>query len=122
MGQPEDTPLRSSLASSGLRLLFVTIAVVCLTVLLFSFEEIDWRHLSRSEMRLFQRAVGGLGMGAAATPAWNLLHYDPRLQPVDDSNLWPVAGGYPYSPSAVSTAIGIRELPREELRIIRVVQ
>ncbi len=111
--------MRSSLASSGLRLLIATLVVVCLTVLLLSFEESCWSHSSLTEVLLFQRTVGGLGMGAASTPAWNLLHYDPRLQPVDDSNLWPVAGGYPYSPSAVSTAAGIRELPREDLEIIR---
>ena len=74
------------------------------------------------EMRSFQRLVGGLGMGAASTPAWNVLYYDPRLQPIDDSNLWPIAGGYPYNPSAVSTVITFRELPREDLMIIKVEQ
>ena len=99
----------------------VTIAAVCLTVLLLMFEESDWRHSSGSgEMRVFQRSIGGLGMGAAAAPAWNVLHYDPRLQSVDDSNLWPIPGSYPYSPSAASSAADIRELPREDLRIIRI--
>jgi hypothetical protein len=74
------------------------------------------------KMHLFQSTVGGIGMGAAATSAWNVLHYDPRLQSVDDSNLWPVAGSYSYSPSAVSAAVNLRELPREDLKIIRIEQ
>jgi hypothetical protein len=85
---------------------------------------LEARRLSRSssleEMRLFQRTIGGLGMGAAATPAWNILHFDPRLQSIDDSNLWPVAGSYPYSPSAASAVIALKELPREDLTIIRI--
>ena len=96
-------------------------AAAILCALLFLF---DGRHEeSRSdaiEMRMFQRTVGGLGMGAAATPAWNLLYYDPRLQSIDDSNLWPIPGSYPYSPSGVSSAITLRELPREDLRITKV--
>jgi len=115
--------LTGSLASSGMKLLTATIAVACMVVLLLAFEA-GYQSTSpdAAEMRLFQRAIGALGMGAAATPSWNVLHYDPRLQAVDDSNLWPVPGGYPYSPSAASAAVGIRELPREDLRIIRIDQ
>jgi hypothetical protein len=64
---------------------------VCLAIL---FLTLDAGHKSHSsgmdKMHLFQNTVGGIGMGAAATSAWNLLHYDPRLQSIDDSNLWPV--------------------------------
>jgi len=59
-------------------------------------------------------------MGAAVVPAWNVLHFDPRLQPVDDSSLWPIAGGYPYSPSAASSAVTFTEIPREDLVITKV--
>jgi hypothetical protein len=113
--------LRKSLAQGGVKLLIATTVAVCLTCLLLILEA---RRLSRSssleEMRLFQRTIGGLGMGAAATPAWNILHFDPRLQSIDDSNLWPVAGSYPYSPSAASAVIALKELPREDLTIIRI--
>jgi hypothetical protein len=123
MGGTKGAAVRESIASSGLKLSIVTVAAACLAVLLFTLDsKKDFNSTDTSEMRLFQRSVGGLGMGSAATPAWNLLHYDPRLQSVDDSNMWPVAGGYPYSPSAVSTAAGMRELPREDLKIIRVEQ
>ncbi len=113
--------LRGSIESRGFRLSVGAAGAICLAVLLFALDSRKGGSpADTSEMREFQRAIGGLGMGSAASPTWNLLHYDPRLQSIDDSNLWPVAGGYPYSPSAVSTAAGIRELPREDLRIIRV--
>lgn len=113
--------MRASLTAVGFRFCAVTMAAACLSVLLLALE--SGRHSfpsGASKMRSFQRAVGGLGMGAAAAPAWNVLYYDPRLQPVDDSNLWPVAGSYPYSPSAVSTVVFFTEIPREDLRIIKV--
>jgi hypothetical protein len=115
--------LRQSLASSGFKLSIATIAAVCLAILLLALEIGHKSYSSGTDkMHLFQSTVGGLGMGAAVIPAWNLLHFDPRLQPIDDSNLWPVAGSYPYSPSAVSTAVALRELRREDLRIIGVEQ
>jgi hypothetical protein len=101
-------------------LAIATMAALCLTVLLLVMESGSRSRFSGiDEIRLFQRCVGGLGMGAAATPAWSLLHFDPRLQPVDDSNLWPVAGSYPFSPSAASASVTIRESPRQDLQIIR---
>lgn len=113
--------MRASLASAGLALLAVTIAFVCLALLFLLLSSNHPGSLSHeNDMRLFQRSVGGLGMGAVATPAWNLLHYDPRLQPIDDSNLSPIAGSYPYSPSSVSTVVAFEELPREDLQIIKV--
>jgi hypothetical protein len=91
------------------------------TVLLFVLDAVYWDPLhGGKDMRLFQRSVGGLGMGAAATPEWNLFYYDPRLQPVDDSNLWPVPGSYPYSPSAASAVVVFREHPREDLQLTKV--
>jgi len=115
--------LRQSLASSGFKLSTAAIAAVCLAILLLTLEVGHTGYSSGTDtMHLFQSTVGGFGMGAAVAPAWNILHFDPRLQPVDDSNLWPVAGSYPYNPSAVSTAVALRELPREDLRITGVEQ
>jgi len=115
--------VRESLESSGFKLLIAAAAAACLAVLLLALDSRKEGYFAdTSEMKLFQRSVGGLGLGSAATPASNLLHYDPRLQSVDDSNMWPVAEKYPYSPSAASTAAGIRELPRGDLITIRVEQ
>jgi hypothetical protein len=123
MDGTKGTSLRQSLSSSGIKLSITTIAAVCLAMLILTLEVGHKGYSSGTDtMHLFQSTVGGLGMGAAVAPAWNLLHFDPRLQPVDDSNLWPVAGSYPYSPTAVSTAVALRELPREDLRIIGIEQ
>ena len=46
----------------------------------------------------FQRAIGGVGLGAVMVPAWNIRDYDPRLQQVADDTVYPLPGGYSYSP------------------------
>jgi len=119
MGEMEVEALRTSHASAGARFVFLVIAAAAFAVLVLVLEG------NRNNPR---------GQGDAAVPArrrrhrdgsgrdsaWNLLHYDPRLQGVDDSNLWPVPGSYPYNPSAVSAAVSFREAPREDLRITKV--
>jgi hypothetical protein len=115
--------LKEAPVSSGSKILLVSIALACMIVGLLLFGDGRQEFSSDTEqMRLFQRSMGGLGMGAASTPAWNVLHYDPRLQSVDDSNLFPVPGGYPYSPSSASAAVALREIPREDLRVIGIEQ
>jgi len=107
----------------GLRLSIAVTAALCLATVLLILDGSPRVYFADApEARLFQRGIGGLGMGSAAAPTWNILHYDPRLQPVDDANLWPIAGSYPYSPSAVSAVGNFREFPREDLRIIKVEQ
>ena len=49
-----------------------------------------------------QRLVGGIGMGSVKVPTWNFHDYDPRLQPVAKDTLYPVPGGYGYSPDRIS--------------------
>ncbi len=113
--------MRRSLESLGFIFVLVTVAAACAAILLLMLEGRGRNPASdRDAMRLFQRAVGGLGMGAAAAPAWNVLHFDPRIQAVDDSNLWPIPGSYPYSPSTASTAVVLSEIPREDLQIVRI--
>jgi len=121
MDGKEGPPLKTSLAAIGAGFAFVAAVLAAGIVLLFALDAVYWSPLSgNEEMRLFQRSVGGLGMGAASTPSWSILHYDPRLQPIDDSNLWPVPGGYPYSPSAAATVVVFKEMTRDDLRIIQV--
>ena len=52
----------------------------------------------------FQRLVGGLGMGSTAMPYWDFSAFDPRLEPDCTCSLWPVPGGFLYSPEHRSTA------------------
>ncbi len=50
----------------------------------------------------FQERIGGVGLGAILVPAWNFSDYDPRLQPVAADSLYPVPGGYSYSPDRLA--------------------
>jgi len=114
--------LKASLSRTGAGFVLATLTLAGAVVLLFVVEAVYWSPSSGvEEARLFQRTVGGVGMGAAATPAWNLLYFDPRLQAVEDSNLNPVPGSYPYSPFSAATVVVFRELPRGDVRITRVV-
>jgi hypothetical protein len=111
--------LRASLTKAGAVLALAVAAMTAGIFLLFVLDAVYWSPRSgENEMRLFQRSIGGLGMGAAATPSWSIMHYDPRLQSIDDSTLWPVPGMYPYSPSSAATVVVFKELPREDLSII----
>jgi hypothetical protein len=53
---------------------------------------------NRNAGRAFQRSVCGLGIGSALRPDWGFAGYDPRVDAVDETRLWPVPGGYSYSP------------------------
>lgn len=119
MERKENKAVSSAIASSGLRALLFLAVILFLAIGCLFLDAHQWMNQSDGRMRSFQRAVGGVGMGAASTPAWNLIHYDPRLQPVDDSDLWPIPGGYPFSPSAVSIVIVFRESPRKDLEIVK---
>lgn len=73
-----------------------------------------WRGRQTEDMRIFQRAVGGLGMGAIATPIWNLVDYDPRIFSVEDCITWPVPGGYSYAPDRTATVSLFKEVPENQ--------
>jgi len=89
-------------------LLCAILLVLSLSVL--ALDARRWRSLSDEEMRWFQQRVGGLGMGAVAAPVWSVIDFDPRLQPVDESKLWPLPGGYAYSPASTSSVTHFREV------------
>jgi hypothetical protein len=113
--------LKRSLESSGFRLMLATALFMSLAALILLSENNLHNPTSDADsMRLFQRSIGGLGTGASVAPVWNLMHYDTRLQSVDDSNMWPIPGSYPYSPAAVSTVFSSGELKQEDLEIIRI--
>jgi len=61
------------------------------------------------KMRNFQKAVGGLGLGAIAAPMWQFINYDFRVQSADDSVTWPVPGGYSYGPDRTATVTYFEE-------------
>ena len=89
--------------------------LISLTVLAMVWDQYSWKRLESDEMVIFQRTVGGIGMGAISTPIWNFINFDPRIQPVDDSTLWPIPGGYSYSPDRMATVSYFEEIPVNQL-------
>lgn len=73
-----------------------------------------WQQRSHQAAHTFQKAVGGLGMGAIATPIWQFINYDPRIMSVDDSITWPIPGGYSFGPDRTGTVSSFHETPEEQ--------
>ena len=94
--------------------------LVCLVALVFaaavsaSIDFFTWRAQRDGAARVFQKAVGGLGMGAIAAPIWQFINYDPRIMSVDDSITWPVPGGYSFGPERTSTVSSFDEKPEDQ--------
>lgn len=60
------------------------------------------RHNDYQQMTSFQQSVGGVGLGAVLVPAWNFSDFDPRLQPKATDTIYPIPGGYSYSPDRLA--------------------
>ena len=86
------------------------LVLLVLSLLVLSLDHYRWQVLPVKDMERFQQATGGLGMGAVAVPAWSLIDYDPRLQPVDESKFWPLPASYSYSPTGTSSVSNFREI------------
>jgi hypothetical protein len=95
--------------------LFFLMALVVLTVLAVALDQYSWKGIQADQMIAFQKMVGGIGMGAISTPIWNFINFDPRIQPVDDSTLWPIPGGYSYGPDRTATVSYFEEIPVNQL-------
>lgn len=83
--------------------------LMVLSISVLTVENFKWRSAAQKDVRWFQNLTGGLGMGAVKAPAWNVIDFDPRLQPVDESKIWPIPGSYPYSPTSASSVTSFRE-------------
>jgi hypothetical protein len=91
--------------------LFFLVVLIALTILMIALDQYSWKRVHSSQMVAFQRMVGGVGMGAISTPIWNFINFDPRIQPIDDSTLWPIPGGYSYGPDRTATISYFEEFP-----------
>ncbi len=58
----------------------------------------------------FQRASGGLGLGASSGAAWSFFAFDPRLAPSCEAELSPVPGGPCYVPHHGTAAVDLPAL------------
>jgi len=61
------------------------------------------------EKQAFQAALGGVGLGAVRVPAWNIMDYDPRLQSLPFDRVYPIPGGYGYSPDRLTAVSAFPE-------------
>jgi hypothetical protein len=96
---------------------FVLVLVIILMVMTAAAIALDmqaWRGHRAEDIGTFQRATGGLGMGAIATPIWQFINYDARIFSVDDSITWPVPGGYSYGPDRTGTVSYFEEVPEDQ--------
>ncbi len=60
--------------------------------------EVFLRDSGESKKGQIQEFLNGLGLGSVISPEWGFLSYDPRIDFVDETVLWPIPGGYSYSP------------------------
>jgi hypothetical protein len=95
--------------------LFFLMVLIALTFLAIAYDQYSWKGIQADQMIAFQRMVGGVGMGAISVPIWNFINFDPRIQPIDDSTLWPIPGGYSYSPDRTATVSYFEEIPANQL-------
>jgi hypothetical protein len=94
--------------------LLLVIFLVFVTATAMVVDSQVWRGERAEEIRIFQRATGGLGIGAIATPIWQFMNYDARVLSVDDSITWPVPGGYSYGPDRTGAVSYFDEIPEDQ--------
>jgi hypothetical protein len=95
-------------------LLVLVVLLVVLAGVAIAVDMKAWQGRRAENIRTFQRAVGGLGMGAMASPIWQFINYDARVLSVDDSITWPVPGGYSYGPDRTGTVSYFEEVPANQ--------
>jgi len=80
------------------------------TVLVFLYQDsVNKSMTQQSNSEKFQKALGGMGMGATTVPAWNFSDFDPRLQPGGYDRSYPIPGGYSYSPDRLTMISSFKE-------------
>ncbi len=92
---------------AGLLALVISLVLAVGTVLLY---EHGSRGTEKQETQAaFQLALGGVGMGAITVPAWNFGDFDPRIQPGGYDRIYPIPGGYSYSPDRLTMVSSFRD-------------
>jgi hypothetical protein len=100
-------------------LLVIVILLVVMTGISVTVDMFSWRGRRAEEIRTFQQATGGLGMGAIAAPIWQFINYDARVLSVDDSITWPVPGGYSYGPDRTGSVSYFEEFPESQWIVLK---
>ena len=97
--------------------LVLILLLVGITAASIGLDMLAWEGRKAEEIKTFQKATGGLGMGAIATPLWQFINYDARVLSVDDSITWPVPGGYSFGPDRTGTVSYFREAAQDHWTI-----
>jgi len=97
------------------RLVLISVIIlVLITAVAMALDIQAWRRHRAEDIKTFQRATGGLGMGAIATPIWQFINYDARIFSADDSITWPIPGGYSYGPDRTGTVSYFEEMTGDQ--------
>lgn len=88
-------------------LVFITLSLFFTLALLLIDRRKDF--IEESSKRQIQRFLAGIGLGAVIRPEWGFLNYDPRIDFVDETSLWPIPGGYSYSPERGFSVADMKE-------------
>ncbi|RJQ47941.1 MAG: hypothetical protein C4538_04655 [Nitrospiraceae bacterium] len=92
------------------RLIIISAFLMTLSLLILLSEGHLWKHYETVKIKEFQRYTGGLGLGASVSPEWGFISYDMRIDYTDETNLWPIPGGYSYAPDKNASVAGTYEL------------
>lgn len=79
----------------------LVVMIFCISAVIYH-DAHSYPSTAATEMMRFQKMIGGVGLGAVTVPAWNFSDYDPRLQPAPMDVVYPVPGGYSYSPDRLA--------------------
>ncbi|MBI4848566.1 MAG: hypothetical protein HY808_08355 [Nitrospirae bacterium] len=91
------------------KLITATALLLTMSVLILLSEWRLWKSYETAKIKEFQQYAGGLGLGASVSPEWGFINYDPRIDYTDETNLWPVPGGYSYAPDKNASVVEIKE-------------
>jgi len=97
------------------RALIIFISCLLLTGLFALVYKDSYLGNDHSKIRSLQRYLGGIGLGSVVSPEWGFLNYDPRIDHVDETGLWPIPGGYSYSPERGFSLSDIKEITLQAL-------
>jgi len=93
----------------------ILIIVLCIlitsSITVIVYDRYAWKDYGAEKIRAFQQYVCGFGLGASVNPGWGFLNFDPRVDSVDETGLFPVPGGYSYSPDCGLSVSEIKENP-----------
>lgn len=87
------------------------VIAVCILFLVLSSLMIYERYntnIGHDKVRKFQQLACGFGLGASVNPKWGFMNFDLRIDTIDETVLFPVPGGYSYSPD---TGMSLTAMP-----------